>query len=211
MHRVEFFRLLRGVALVAAASALVVEAASAQALNPCAVIANYERALSQGDAEGAVALFADDATITLRGTRARSLTGLSQIRQFLGSGDPRSGAPLAYNRKVIGNMVTWNEPVAGLAQVATDQRVEAVVTQGKIRSLVYRQGTVDTDGANPGNEVTPESAAMVLEAEVLLGLGLLTLATLRTHAPSSSQLRGRLLRDLHHWRQGPRPKTWRTP
>jgi hypothetical protein len=200
MHKVEFLRLLRGVALVAAAGGLVVHAAGAQALNPCAVIANYERALSDGDAEGALALFADDATITLRGTRARSLTGLAQIRQFLGSGDPRSGAPLAYNRKVIGNTVTWNEPVAGLAQTATDQRVEAVVAHGKIQSLVYRQGTIEADGADPGNEVAPESAAMVLEAEALLGLGLLTLASLRTHGTSNSQLRGSLLRDLRQWR-----------
>ena len=41
---------------------------------------------------------------------------------------------------------------------------------------------------------------MNLVALVLLGLGLLSLATVIPHGRSDSNLRGRLLRDLHHWR-----------
>jgi hypothetical protein len=200
MHRIELFRLLRSVALVVGACGLFVQAASAQALNPCAIVASYERALNERDMQAALALFADDATITLAGPRSSSLSGLSQIQQFLRGGDPRSGAPLFYNRQVIGETVMWSERLAGLTSRATDQTIEAVVVHGKIQSLVYRQGTLVPDTGSPGNELAPESASMVLEAEVLLGLGLLSLASVRTRVRSSSNLRGTLLRDLHQWR-----------
>jgi hypothetical protein len=200
MHRTELIRLCRGVALVAVACALFVRAAGAEGLNPCAVVSGYQRALYEQDFDGALALLADDATITLGGRTARLLTGSSQIRTFLRSGDPRSGGRLAANRRVLGNTVTWSEHIAALTSSTPDEPVEAVVVAGRIQSLAYGQRTQPADAGTPASDVTPEAATTVLGAEALLGLGLLSLATMRTRVRPTSTLRGRLLRELHHWR-----------
>jgi hypothetical protein len=48
---------------------------------------------------------------------------------------------------------------------------------------------------------------MNLAAVVLLGLGFLSLASVRSHARSGSNLRGRLMRELRHWRPDLRAST----
>jgi hypothetical protein len=78
--------------------------------------------------------------------------------------------------------------------------VQALVKDGKIQSLLYRPGRMVGGQAPEAPTVTTESASMALGAVLLLGLGLLTLATVGTRVRTSSNLHGSLLRDLRHWR-----------
>jgi hypothetical protein len=193
--------LFRALALVAGAFVLLVHAAYAQGTSPGAVIYGYEYALGQQDINGAVGQFADDAVVTLQDARTRSLRGPDQIREFL-MGAGFQGAPvLTSNRHVDGSAVTWTERTERPGEVlsGSDLTVQAVVRDGKIQSIVYRPGTLVL-AAGPGTEVTPESAATALLALLLLGLGLLSLATVRPHVRSGSRLRGRLIRNLRRAR-----------
>jgi len=203
MHALERLRLFRALALVIGAFLLLVHSARAQGLSPSAVVNRFERAWAQRDLDTALGLLASDATIILQDSRTRSLTSPQQIREFLRAANLRSAPALTSTREVEGNTVTWSERTEGPGQVlgGTDLSVQAVVREGKIESLVYRPGTM-VRNANPAPaEVTPESAAMALGAVLLLGLGLLSLASVRNHSLSGSNLRGRLHRDLHHWRR----------
>ena len=85
--------------------------------------------------------------------------------------------------------------------------VQAVVEDGKIRSLVYRPGTLVRGPGHSATEMTPESAATALAALLLFGLGLLSLASARSHHRSGSHLRGRLVRHLRGWRPRVSPAT----
>lgn len=83
--------------------------------------------------------------------------------------------------------------------------VQAVVEDGKIRSLVYRSGRMVRGPGGLAGTTSPESAGAVLAALVLLGLGLVSLASVRSHVRSGSNLRGRLISDLGHWTSIPKP------
>ena len=196
--------LFRALALVLAASVLLVHAAHAQGGNPSAVILRYEDAWGQRNIDAALAEFADNAVITLHDARTRTLTGPYQIREFLeGAG---LGAPpiLTSNRTVDGSTVSWSERTEANGQIlsSAELTVQAVVQDGKIKSLVYRPGTLvrgPSGGGHAATAMSPESATTALAALVLFGLGLLSLATARPCSRSGSQLRGRLVRHLRGW------------
>jgi hypothetical protein len=203
MYGIERMRLFRALALVAGAFLLLVQAAGAQAVNPGAVVDSYERAWGQNDLDGALALFADNAVITVHDPRTRSLTGRQQIRDFLQTAGLRTAPVLTSSRQLDGNNVTWSERTEGQLLPAKDLTVQAVVKNGKIESLVYRAGRMVGTQVLGTPNVTSESAGLALGAMLLLGLGLLSLATIRPAVISSSNLRGSLLRDLRQWCRRP--------
>ncbi len=202
MHGIERMRLFRAVALVAGAFLLLVHAAGAQGVSPCAVVDNYERAWAQQDLDGALAQLSGDAVVTVHDPRARSLASREQIQEFLQYTAMRGAPILTSACQVVGNTVTWSERPDSERLNANDLTVQAVVLNGKIQSLVYRPGRLAQAQGSPAtvDKTTSETAGTNLAALVLLGLGLLSLATAFPHVRSDSNLRGRLMRDLRHWR-----------
>jgi len=203
MHHIERMRLFRALALVAGAFLLLVQAAGAHGLNPSTVVDSYERAWGENDVDGALGYFADNAVVTLQEARTRSLTGRPQIREFLQTAMLQATPVLTSSRQADGGRVMWSERIEGQVLTAKDVSVQAVVKDGKIQSLVYRPGRMVGPQAPHAPTVTTESAGMALGAVLLLGLGLLSLATVRTRVRTRSKLHGRLLRDLRHWRARP--------
>ncbi|HEV7665972.1 MAG TPA: nuclear transport factor 2 family protein [Chloroflexota bacterium] len=201
MLGLEHLRLFRAIALVAGAFILLVQAAGAQGLNPAAVIDSYERAWAEQDIDTAQNLLADGAVITVIEARTRKLQGRDQIREFLQNGAPRALPILTTNRQIDGNTIIWSERTDGQLTAAGDLTVQAEIQNGKILSLVYRPGRMIRAAGNPiTGSTTPESAGLALGAVFLFGVGLLSLVTSRSHVNAGSNLRGRLVHDLRHWR-----------
>ena len=199
MHRLEILRALRAALLVANAIVLLVYAASSQRGNPTAVISSFERAWSQQDFDGALAQFADTATITVHDPRTRVLASQQQIREFLQI-NAAQGVPIPTSTsRVQGNSVTWTERTDAPVWISKDSTVQATVVNGKIQSLVYDQGTKAAAAGHPSGVLTAESAGMNLGAVALFGLACLSLTTLRPRSGSGSVMRGRLMRDLSRW------------
>jgi hypothetical protein len=207
MHGIERMRLFRATALVAGAFILLVHAAGAQGLQPYTVIEAYERAWVERDVDGALSHLADGAVITLQDARTRNLRTREQIRQFLSTTDPQGAPVLTTERKVDGNTITWSERTQTRVLSTTDLTVEAVVQNGKIQSLVYRPGRLVQAAGETASSTEPTAAMMVLAAVVLLGLGLVSLATVRSHVRADSNLRGRMLTEMRHWRPTPRRRS----
>jgi hypothetical protein len=204
MHRVERMRLFRALALVGGAFLLLAHAAGAQSVTPCGIVDTYERAWGQQDLLGAQAQLADDAVIRLEDAHSRSLSSPTQIHEFLQVAGLHSVPLLTASRQADGDTVMWSEHTDGQILSSPDVTVQATIQNGKIQSLIYRPGTLvrSVDSLSLTNNVSPESAATVLGGVVLLGLGLLSLTSVRQHVPSGSHLRGVLLRDLRYWRAG---------
>jgi hypothetical protein len=200
MHGIERMRLFRALALVGCAFLLLAHAAVAQSVTPCGIVDSYERAWGQQDLVGAQAQLADDAVIRLEDAHSRLLASRAQIHDFLQGAGLRSVPVLTSSRRVDGDTVIWSERTDGQILNSPDVTVQATIQNGKIQSLIYRPGTLVQAPGNPTNNLSPETAATVMSAVVLLGLGVWSLASARRHVHSSSYLRGRLLRDLRHWR-----------
>jgi ketosteroid isomerase-like protein len=206
VHALERMRLFRSLAFVAAAFLLLVQAARAQGISPSVVVSRFERYWGQHDLDAALAQFSDDAVVTIQDTRPRTSAGPEQIRQFLESARLRSPPMLTTPRQVDGASVTWSEHTERPGQIVsgTELTVRASVRDGKIESLTFRPGTlVPGPVALQATDDTSDSAALALGALVLLGVGLLSLATVRSHVRAGSILRGRLLQDLRAWRRTP--------
>jgi hypothetical protein len=201
MHIAERMRLFRALALVAGAFLLLVQAAGAHGLNPSTVVDSYERAWGQNDVDAALGHLADNAVITVQDARTRSLTGRDQIREFLQSAALRAAPVLTSSRQADGAKVMWSERLEGQVLNAKEVSVQALVKDGKIQSLVYRPGRMVGPQVAEAPTGTTESASMALGAVLLLSLGLLSLATVRTRVRTSSNLHGSLHRDLRHWRR----------
>jgi hypothetical protein len=202
MFGLEHLRLFRALALVAGAFILLVQAAGAQGLNPSAVIDSYDRAWAQQDFDSAQSLLADNAVITVVEARTRTLQGRTQIREFLQQAAPQGLPILTSSRQIDGNTMIWSQRTDGQVVPATDLTVQAQVENGKILSLVYRPGRLIRAAGNPiTGGATAESAGLALGAVVLFGMGLLSLVTTVSHVNAGSNLRGRLVRDLRHWRR----------
>ena len=134
----------------------------------------------------------------------RSLTRRQQIHDFL-EGAGLQGAPaLTMTRQVDANRVTWSERLEGHVLNTAEVTVQAIVEDGKIQSLVYRSGNLIRGPGGPAVAATPEWSGAVLAAVALLGFGLLSLASVRSHVRAGSNLRGRLMADLQHWSATPR-------
>lgn len=190
MHTSEALRLVRALALVGAAFVLLVQAASAHGMSPSAVVDSYQRARIEQDLDAALGYFSDGAVITTYGTRTRTLVTPVQIRDYLDGPVPDMTSTLHWD----GATVSWSERTN-----VSESTVRATVRDGKIQSLAYRPGrAANLDGALAPS-VTPESAALSVGGLLLLGVGLLALATVRQHVRSGSILRGRLVAELRHY------------
>jgi hypothetical protein len=203
MHGTERLRIFRALALVTGAFVLLVHAAGAQSVSPCGVLDSYERAWGQHDVDGALALLGDNAVVTLHDSRARSLTSRDQIREFLQSTRLVGTPQLTTSRQVDADTVSWSEHIEGETFNATDLTVHARVTDGKIQSLIYRPGSLVRGPATGVSDDTPQFGGNVLAALLLLGLGLLSLASAPRQVHAGSNLRGRLMGDLKLWRAAP--------
>ena len=102
-------------------------------VEPIAVLDALLAARNARDIDTALALFTDNATIS---DRAQMYSGREEIRRFLQTIGSRGRNVLAVSRNVRGERVTWTERFSG-AQSGPDVRVEAVIREGRIRSLVY--------------------------------------------------------------------------
>lgn len=207
-------------ALVAglAVSGIVASMATAQATaDPASVIAAYEMARNRHDVDAALALFADDASISQRNT---SFSGKDEIRRYLEGTATRSRFVVVSDRRASGNRVVWTERAGGFngeqgirppqgfngapgfgAVPAFSITVEAVVQDGKIRAISYipAGGPSRSDTSLDGRAQLP--AAIGLGAVLIVLFGLLAgLSTgQRPTRARASTLRGRLLQDLHLW------------
>ncbi len=188
--------------------------ASAQVMDPPVVVDSFERARSQGKVDLALGYFADDATVTLPVRRsinvsgrtlpsqapgAPTFTGKNEIRRFLDTFMAGPQPLITTNRHVVGNTVTWNERDQG--QRPIDVTVQAVVQDGKIKSLTYSPAII-TPASPPAAQATARLGAPIATAGLaLLALSLLAVASLapRRH-PSASTLRGKLVTSLGQWR-----------
>jgi hypothetical protein len=199
----ERLRIFRALALVTGAFVLLVHAAGAQGVSPCAVLDNYERAWGQQDVDGAMAVLADNAVITLHDSRTRTLSSREQIREFLQTTQVRGAPQLTTTRQVDSSTVTWSEHIDGQVLNGPELTVQAVVQDGKIQSLAYRPGKLVRNPDPVIADAPPQMGGNVLAALILLGLGLLSLASAPLQQTSGSNLRGRLMGDLKVWRTAP--------
>jgi hypothetical protein len=204
-------------------SGVIASMAKAQAgVDPAAVITGYEMARNRRDLDGALAYFADDASIVQRTT---SFTGKDEIRKFLDASSTRSRFVVVSDRHTSGNRVTWNERTGGpggpgpntpgqgqntglngtLANNAASSAfvvsVEAVVQDGKIRSLAYQatNAPLRTDPSLDGRAQLPASVGLAAVIAVLLGMLMIASSGVRRGAMGASTLRGRLMHDLRGW------------
>jgi hypothetical protein len=196
-------------------SGIVASMATAQSTaDPTSVIAAYEMARNRHDVDGALSYFADDAVISQRNT---TFSGKDEIRRYLDATSSRSRFAVVSDRRAVGNRVTWTERAGGfgggepqvrapngVAQAvgtAFTINVEAVVQDGKIRSLAYAFGgqVLRSDPALEGRAELPATVGLGAVMLVLLGLLLLASTTLRGSRNKASTLHGRLLPGLQGW------------
>jgi hypothetical protein len=116
---------------------------------------------------------------------------------------------------VSGERVSWTERSGGqgpqqapngLATGAANPNafivsVEAVVQDGKIRSVAYMAGSqvARPDPALDGRAQLPATVGLGAVAAVLMAFVLVASMTIRRSAASNSTLRGRLMQDLRGW------------
>jgi hypothetical protein len=196
-------RLLVGLAALTALAAPAPPLA-AQVSDPPVVIDAFERARNAQNVDAALAQFADDASITIEGRTPQSFRGKDEIRRFLLVTVGRSVPRLTSSRHVAGNTVTWTERVQGQLPTMLDLSVEAMVRDGKIRSIVYRLGApaaqTGATGAAPVALPAPLLGSLIVVGVCLLAVVLRTLLVgSRSRGRPGSRLRGRLLAELDQW------------
>jgi hypothetical protein len=201
-------------------SGVLVSLAGAQAGgDPATVIAAYEMARNRRDFDAALTYFADDAWIT---TRSSTYSGKDEIRKYLDS-PTRSRFVVVSDRRASGTRINWTER-SGTTNSATQTQtgvqaqrpsaaegvsanpsayvvnVEAVVQDGKIRSLTFLATTTPLrpDPALEGRAQLPASIGLGAVLVVLLGTLLVASIGLR-RSTSRSTLQGRLMHDLQGW------------
>jgi hypothetical protein len=214
-------RLWFGIAVGAAcllASGLLVSLAKAQvSADPGAVISAYEAARNQRDLDLAMSYFADDATLTQRNT---TFAGKADIRKFLEGFLSRARFNTISDRQVGGNRVVWTERVSGPGPESPTRPpqglyvggsspsgfsfgVEAIVQDGKIRSITYLPANQAPllDASVDGRAQLPASFGLAAILILLLGIMLIASLSLRPtpSAKTASTLRGRMLQDLQGW------------
>jgi hypothetical protein len=190
-------RVLRALPLAALLVGLLAAQATAQVNNPPAVIDAFERARTARNVDAALDQFADDAVVRLIERGTVSFSGKTDVRRFLQEVAVRNVPLLTSNRHVVGNTVTWNEREQFRSQSTVDLSVEAVVQDGKIKSLVYRVGSTFTADGRTVEAPARLPAVLALGAVAFLGLVLLAIASLAPRRrPSGSTLRGKLLTSL---------------
>jgi hypothetical protein len=181
------------------AAPVVAAQASVQTTDPAAVVTAYEMARNRGDVDQAVALFADDATLTQRST---TFTGPEEIRRYLQNATGRGRFVVISNRKTNGNQLSWTERAAGQNINGIEVSVEAIVQDGKIKALSYN-GTPFAPRVEPnleGRSQLPALLGLGSVVAVLSGVVLVASAGFGHASSGESSLRGRLMNDLRVWR-----------
>jgi hypothetical protein len=152
-------------ALVLGASVVAAQTQGGAATTDAVVIVDaLLDARNRRDIDAAADLFADNATIT---NRAQAFTGKDEIKRFLQTSSTRGRNVVITNRTVRGDRVTWTERFAG-ASTGTDLRVEAVIQEGRIRSMLYQPLAVG--GRGEQNAVVGEQLPLLLAPGLVLVL-----------------------------------------
>ncbi len=146
-----------------------VGAALAQEPDPLQVMEAYDLALNEGNVEGALALFADDAILT---TQQGQLVGKEQIRTWLERVVAQNSRVEPVNRQVSGDRVTWQsnffrKDIATLSNEPLAANAEAVVQAGKIKSfssILTDEAQAKLAAAQPAPEPTAAAPAQNTEA-----------------------------------------------
>jgi len=167
--------------------------------DPGSVITSYELARNRGDLDQAVALFADDATLTQRNT---TYTGRDDIRRYLPNSTGRGRFVVISNRKVNGDNLSWVERPAGQNINSIEVSVEAIIQDGKIKALSYNgaPSAPRPEQSLDGRAQLPALLGLGSVALVLSGVVLVASAGLGHGQSGGSSMRGRLMRDLQVWR-----------
>ncbi|HEY0582844.1 MAG TPA: nuclear transport factor 2 family protein, partial [Chloroflexota bacterium] len=168
------------------------------------------------DVDAALSYFADDASVSVRNTL---YSGKDEIRKYLDGPISRSRFVVVSDRRVSGSHVTWTErsgnqnaaqpqaqgpntPASGGGVNANAAvNVEAMVQEGKIRSLTYLVGNQlsRVDPSLEGRAQLPASVGLAAVLAVVLGVVLFASVGLRRGSSGASTLRGRLMQDLKGW------------
>jgi hypothetical protein len=200
-----------GIAALIFSGVLTSLAAAQAGADPAAIITAYETARNQRDVDTALTYFADDATVSQRST---NYAGKDEIRKYLDAISTRSRFVVVSDRRTSGNRVTWTERTGGQGPgqqqalngpLATSQafqiNVEAVVQDGKIRSLSYLPSAqpARADPALDGRAQLPAAVGLAAVLAVLFSVVLIASTGLRRHAREASSLQGRLMHDLQGW------------
>jgi hypothetical protein len=174
----------------------------AQVNDPPVIVDAFERALSQGKIDIALAYFADDAVVLLRDSGSGPLVGKNDIRRFLQRyGGNRAPAVITSNRQVVGNTISWTEKQQGQMLSPVEMFVEAVVQDGKIKKLSYSLAPPPAAPTVSADVPARLPASLALGGVVLLATSLLAVASLGPRRQASaSALHGKLVAELSNWR-----------
>jgi hypothetical protein len=198
----EFVRLARALALVIAALLLLAHAAAAQGMEPPTVVDAFARARVAQDVDATMAEFDDNAVVRVEHVRPRIMNGKQQIREFFNEVSIEAPTLLAQPRSTSPDTLTWNERVLEARYGTIDLTGQAHVENGKIVSLIYRLGRLTGEDSAATTSVSRvlSSSSMMTGAVGLFAIGLLSFATVRSRRASGSQLSGRMLAEMRHWR-----------
>lgn len=190
------------------AGAAVATRASAQTAtppsDPSSVVEAFERARGAEDVDGALALFADSAVITMQGRTSEAFRGPNQLRTYMQTIGTRFQIVMRSRPLVQGNTVTWTERDLFFGHVL-DATVVAVVINGRIVSLAYRDSQLDSSRAELANAGPPPlpipAIAWPMGLTLLSGLLLGIVFGRPRRKASISHLDGRLLLALQQKRE----------
>jgi ketosteroid isomerase-like protein len=173
--------------------------------DPSVVVNGFEQARNQRDVDATLALFADDATLTDRTQRV--YRGRDEIRGYFQQLAARGrGLTLAtVNVRVNGQQVSWTERPPTQNGGGFEIGVDAVIRDGKIRSMVYTSSTaLAAQRLDPNQDGRSSFPALIGLVAVLLTLaGAAAVLSAAGNGPipgRESHLRGRLVAELATWR-----------
>jgi hypothetical protein len=192
-------RIVRALVLGGMLSSLA-SVAAAQVMDPPVVVESFERARDRGNLDAAVSYFTDDATIVVLGSETQ-VVGKNGVRGFLQL--MRQPPLIISSRHVVGNTVTWTERHQG--QRPVDLAVQAVIQDGKIKSLTYGLALPPVQPvARDATSATLSAAAAMAGIGLLASLALVLAMRATPRPPSTSALSGKLLGSLAEWRRATR-------
>jgi hypothetical protein len=172
--------------------------------DPSVVVNGFEQARNQRDVDATLAFFADDATLTDRTQRV--YRGRDEIRGYFQQLAARGrGLTLAtVNVRVNGPDVSWTERPPTQNGGGFEIGVDAVIREGKIRSMAYTSTGTVAQRLDPNLEGRSSFPALVGLVAVLLtlagGSALLSASGNGRAEGRESHLRGRLVAELGTWR-----------
>jgi ketosteroid isomerase-like protein len=171
------------------------------AADPGSIVDGLEQARLRRDFDGALSYFAEDATVTDRGSQV--YRGKDEIRRYFQLVASRGRQPAVVNRRVNGDRVLWTERAAGQTSLIFELSAEAIVRDGKVRSLSFAAaGTAGRPDPNADGRTTlPSFVGLGAVLVTLLGLVTLSSGLGGARPRPDSRLKGRLLDQLGAWRR----------